>query len=388
MERDGDISWTEGTSLDDSTLVAQVRELWVAAARVAGEPETDVTEPRDVRSAIALLDEASDWIVAALEAGNRAATPRMLVTVSDAKGDVREFGTQARARALSRVHAALGRLRGVGSVDQLMDLAPAELCRCGFDRVMITQIDGSQAVPQAMHIPSDPDWALELQDRMGTMSIELDHATAETDMLRRPGPLLVADVQSEVRVVPKLMLEAGTRSYVAAPIMPQGKVIGFLHADCSVTERMVDEFDRDLLWTFAQGFGYAWERAVLLERLRVLRGDVRRGHSSVLAVMDEYSQAGVEITRSDVGDRSVMSSAAAMFVAADAQLDALLTRRELDVMQLMADGETNASIAAALFVSEGTVKSHVKHILRKLRAKNRAEAVSRFATLTRRETSV
>jgi DNA-binding NarL/FixJ family response regulator len=55
-----------------------------------------------------------------------------------------------------------------------------------------------------------------------------------------------------------------------------------------------------------------------------------------------------------------------------------LTRREIDVLLLMATGETNAGIAARLIISEGTVKSHVKHILRKLGAANRAEAVCRY----------
>jgi DNA-binding NarL/FixJ family response regulator len=44
----------------------------------------------------------------------------------------------------------------------------------------------------------------------------------------------------------------------------------------------------------------------------------------------------------------------------------------------MATGETNAGVAARLIISEGTVKSHVKHILRKLAAANRAEAVCRY----------
>jgi len=46
------------------------------------------------------------------------------------------------------------------------------------------------------------------------------------------------------------------------------------------------------------------------------------------------------------------------------------------VLKLMAAGDTNARIASKLIISEGTVKSHVKHILRKLCAANRAEAVS------------
>jgi DNA-binding NarL/FixJ family response regulator len=56
----------------------------------------------------------------------------------------------------------------------------------------------------------------------------------------------------------------------------------------------------------------------------------------------------------------------------------VLTRREVEVLELMAQRRTNAAIASQLVISEGTVKQHVKHILRKLRAKNRAEAVSRL----------
>jgi DNA-binding CsgD family transcriptional regulator len=386
MDAEADANWIEGAALDDPTLADGVLELWRRAARLTGEPDSaELAAPRDVRSASALLAEASGWVVGALEAGERAVTPRMLVAIGAMQGDVREYRTQSRGRALSRVHAALGRLRGVASVDQLMDLAPAELCRCGFDRVMISRIQGSHAVPQVIHIPADPDWALELQELTDTLRITLDHLTPETEMLRRPGPLLIADAQLDARVVPAMREATGTRSYVAAPIMPQGRVVGFLHADCFVSQRLLDEFDRDLLWTFAQGFGHAWERAVLLERLRTLRQDVRRGHSSVLTVMDEFCEAGVEIAQVDPGDHAVMNSAAAMFVAADAGVETLLTRRELEVVGLMATGDSNATIADKLFVSEETVKSHVKHILRKLRAKNRAEAVSRYVRLARRE---
>ena len=47
-------------------------------------------------------------------------------------------------------------------------------------------------------------------------------------------------------------------------------------------------------------------------------------------------------------------------------------------MYAMADGLTNAAIARKLFISEGTAKSHVKNILRKLRTGNRAEAISLY----------
>ena len=61
--------------------------------------------------------------------------------------------------------------------------------------------------------------------------------------------------------------------------------------------------------------------------------------------------------------------------------EGLLTRRELDVLRLLADGATNRAIADALVISGGTVKFHVNSILRKLHAANRAEAVSRYLRL-------
>lgn len=51
-----------------------------------------------------------------------------------------------------------------------------------------------------------------------------------------------------------------------------------------------------------------------------------------------------------------------------------LTPRERDVLRMMASGRSNQEIADALFVSVGTVKVHVTHILAKLGVKSRAAA--------------
>ena len=54
----------------------------------------------------------------------------------------------------------------------------------------------------------------------------------------------------------------------------------------------------------------------------------------------------------------------------------VLTVREREILQLLADGLSNADVAAQLFISQETVKSHVRHILTKLEADTRTQAVA------------
>ena len=53
-----------------------------------------------------------------------------------------------------------------------------------------------------------------------------------------------------------------------------------------------------------------------------------------------------------------------------------LSKREIEVLRLMADGCANKEIAAQLYISVGTVKRHIVHILQKLNAANRTQAVA------------
>ena len=58
-----------------------------------------------------------------------------------------------------------------------------------------------------------------------------------------------------------------------------------------------------------------------------------------------------------------------------------LSDRELEVLTCLADGQTTSQIASRLFISENTVKTHVRHILEKMEASNRTEAVSKAIQL-------
>lgn len=52
------------------------------------------------------------------------------------------------------------------------------------------------------------------------------------------------------------------------------------------------------------------------------------------------------------------------------------TMREIEVLQLISDGLVNREIGQRLFLSEETVKSHVRHLLAKLQSRSRAHAVA------------
>ena len=63
------------------------------------------------------------------------------------------------------------------------------------------------------------------------------------------------------------------------------------------------------------------------------------------------------------------------------QLTEPLSNREIDVLQLLEEGYPNRQIAAALFVSEHTVKSHLKNIFSKTDSQSRADLISKLNRL-------
>ena len=315
------------------------------------------------------LKDVDERFVAALDA---------LVDLAELRAERAAREEQRRAETLTRIHDALGRLRLLESTEQLLERSTPEACAaCGFDRAVLYRLSGSKLVAESFYVEGDPEWAAELLAASRADPLPLDQGLNETEALRRKRPVMIHDAQNHPGVYHSLGRVYKVFSYVGAPIIPEGRVIGFLHADHYLKGRNVDEFDRDALFAFAEGFGFAFERAVLLSRLAAQAGEVNRLLASTEAVVRNYVDAEVELVRAtDAQLAAGRSTAAALLGQREAPLDELLTRREREVLRLMAAGATNSAIAEQLVVSEGTVKSHVKRILRRLGARNRVEAAS------------
>jgi DNA-binding CsgD family transcriptional regulator len=293
---------------------------------------------------------------------------------------------EARSAALGSVREAVARLREVTAPGTILERAPRELCDCSqLDRVLLSLIRGGHMVAQTASFRHDGAGAARAVEALAADPPRLEHPLIETDLLRRRRASIVTGVQVHPRASRRMAAVMGWDSFVAAPVVVRGDVIGIVHADAGATGRALDVLDGDVLWAFATGLAEAYETAALRRSLRREQTELREFVDWLAARSSELSNAAVNLaleqapTPEPPGRLDVTPSA--LSVDDRVVFEGLLTRRELDVLRLLARGETNSGIAAQLVISERTVKFHIGNILAKLRAGNRAEAVSRYHRL-------
>ena len=137
----------------------------------------------------------------------------------------------------------------------------------------------------------------------------------------------------------------------------------------------------------------AWAAGVVIIATAAFIGQDRSDWAFVAVVLGAAWLLGVVVAQrsselhralADNADLAAQLASAAEKLVADEQAVATgstsdglpaLTARELDVVREIAAGRSNAEIAAALFISEWTVKTHVASILRKLGLRDRAQVV-------------
>lgn len=103
-----------------------------------------------------------------------------------------------------------------------------------------------------------------------------------------------------------------------------------------------------------------------------LRRAMESGADAFLVKDAPASQLAEAVRKVLAGERVIDPTLAAAALADGASP---LTERERDVLRTAADGSTNAEIAAALHLSQGTVRNYLSMAIQKMAARNRAEAV-------------
>ena len=272
---------------------------------------------------------------------------------------------------------ALTRLRSILDNTEIAERIPHEVHRMGFARILFSCVWHNTWMVRSAYAVDDDDLAATMLRVGREHPRSLRRPLPECEMVRNGSPILVEDPQSDPRVHTQLVAITKPNAYVAAPVYAWRTPVGLLHADAPTEMGDVDGDDRDLLGLFAEGVGAILERNIVLARLRSVRCGVEehaRKVRDLAEAFDEELREGVDPRCGDPAPS--IAHPDAHRVIADAA--ATLTSRERQVVHLLSAGKTNAQIAARLFITEGTVKSHVKHVMEKLGATNRTDAVRRY----------
>lgn len=283
-------------------------------------------------------------------------------------------------RAMGQVLGALTSIRAtaVNSADFFARSAD-ELGAAGeFDRVLVSRIEGATWLPHALFCAPGAESG-GLREYLRNLEIPLNSSPLEAHVVRRRTPMVVQDPGTDDRTHGPLMRIARTDGYVVAPVLVDGAAIALVHADTAHSGRVLTTADRDILRVFADGLGPIYERVVLSERLDEQRRRIGVVFDTTQALLDDIGTRPLTLdTRTPAGTQPEPLTGPTTSTP-----EIRLTARELDVMELMSTGMANAEIALRLSVSESTIKSHVKHVFRKLGARNRAGAIARFGKLQR-----
>ena len=361
--------------IENQECVEQAREIVSATSRLVGENElTAPVRDGDLEASDAALDAARRALAALPDAH----TATLMLESVAAQAGVKDALLQRRADLASGAREALSALRNAPSASALAERAPIEARRIGFRRALFSKIERGTWLARSGFAVDDPDFGGALVEIGLANPRRLNGPLLESEMVRRGTPMVITDPQSNPRVHAEFIRYTGTTSYVAAPILAWGEPVAMIHADRD-TDSAVDEFDRCVLGTYAEGLGLAIERAQLMERLQSVRRATSDYLAGVNAIAGDFTADLVNTGRFGTGNFGLEQTGEPS--RHNPLLDERgerLTPREWDVLRNLASGKTNAQIATGLFVTEGTVKSHVKHILRKLGATNRTEAVARY----------
>ena len=278
---------------------------------------------------------------------------------------------------LPALRAVMARLRTAESVQELLTCAAAQQCAfTAADGAALLRVDGDEVALQALFSAVHGDIT---GPPAGRAPFALHRFAAEEAAVRRGRATFTGGAALGVASAGRQPWSVSEMSCVAAPIPAGRRTIGLAVGIWQAPSAAPGPAELEAVWAFADALGAIVENLWMTERLHLQLAHVRPLLMAVGAVLAEISDSAISLAPARA---ETLPSALPLLPAGPAasSLDDLgLSSRELEVLALMSSGATNDRVAEALTISVATVKSHVRTILRKLNASNRAEAASRYA---------
>jgi LuxR family transcriptional regulator, regulator of acetate metabolism len=303
------------------------------------------------------------------------------IELQDVRSNHRQAVNEERLHMLTSGQEVAGRLSPSAGVSVLLERAATVMCDLpGLERFMVFRRDGGVLRALATVFADHDEWARDCQDFSAHTRYDLAPKRPEALIVRRRSPAIVTDALNDPDAFQPIVQKMQAANYVGAPVIAYGEVVATIHGDAYFTDRPVDEVDRDVIASFAESLGPIVERAILIEQLQFQQKVAEQLAQSARGVLGGLGSQAPLLELDEQATTAPWQSRSE--VVSD------LTRREYEVLQLMTKGATNREIAASIFLSEETVKSHVKRILQKFGVANRGQAVATYLeSLDRRSVS-
>jgi LuxR family transcriptional regulator, regulator of acetate metabolism len=293
------------------------------------------------------------------------------IELQDIRSSHRQAVNEERLHLLTSGQEVSARLSPSLGVRALLERAATVMCDLpGLERFMVFRREGGVLQAVATVFADHDQWARDCQDFSAHTRYDLGPKRPEALIVRRRSPAIITDALNDPDAFQPIVQKMQASNYVGAPVIAYGEVVATIHGDAYFTDRLVDEIDRDVIASFAESLGQIVERAILIEQLQFQQRVAEQLAQSARGVLGGMGGQGPLLELDEQATTAPWQSRSE--VVSD------LTRREYEVLQLMTKGTTNREIAASIFLSEETVKSHVKRILQKFGVANRGQAVATY----------
>lgn len=275
---------------------------------------------------------------------------------------------------LRRFPGIYGSLRtSTGAGEAFVRAADLVLEEGAFDRAVVLSVTNQRLT--ALDSDALRDAASDqLRRTVLSSPVQLTRGTEEAELVRR-GDLAAS--RAHRPTTPSVLAERlELREYAYGPVIVDARTLALLVVDRAQPE--IDDEERVWVDLLATVLGVALSDIVMRARVAEISTELRHFTTSATALVREASNGSIELPSNSGAGPSL---ARIGLGAAPEDVASIFSERELRVAELLVSGKSNRQIAEDLVVSPETVKTHVKKILRKLGAQNRAEAVGIFMRL-------